>query len=731
MEILSFFAGVLFFYTHSYLLPLCLVAVLIFRPCWRFFVIAGLGYGFAWFHQFWTQDQSMPQQAVIRQAMLNGVIASIPKQNPDKTQFEFVVQSLNNSPVKARMQINCYRNCPQFHVGERWTLRSKIHEVHNLNNPGGFDYKTQLATKHIHWVGYILRNGMHKHNVPCSWSITLLREHLANYLAMLLSHETTLGIVQALTIGVTTHINQASWALFRCTGTTHLMVISGAHIGLVAGMIFKLAQFLWSRNALLCLYFPAQRFASLVAIFISIVYALIAGLGAPAERATVAAGFIFLRYLSNHTFSSWQAWRYALLAVILTEPHVVLLPGFYLSFLAVGILLTMNKRILHKKLGKALGIQMSCMLGLLPFTVYWFSYGAVNGLFANMLAIPWVSFLIVPLSFICLCLGKYLPWLTHILDDNIDYFLLFLKWFDHVSWMNMQMSYRHIFSPIAGLLGLSVFLFLPIRRLWLFAITLLVVALYPSHITIPDQEFKVDVLDVGQGLAVVVQTHQHVLLYDTGGKNYQGSDMGKMVILPYLRYMGLQHVDRVIVSHPDLDHRGGLDSIAAAFPKADLIVDNPAFYKRGLACHAYPDWTWEGVRFHFFSLPNHLRSTNNHSCVLQISNSSGQILLTGDIEKTAEQVLINQYGQALRSDVLLIPHHGSQTSSSLAFLRTVAPKYAVFSYGFDNRYHFPHAKVLQRYQKLKIKTLATVDQGMITLRFQNNGLKINMPSLLT
>lgn len=717
MEILCFFGGVLYFYTHSYCILVCLFIFLFFRLRWQLCLMGCLGYGFAVGHQWWIQDWGMPNTPVLRQAIISGVIVSIPKQSPDRIQFEFVIHRLNHHAAHARVQLNCYRHCPKFHVGEHWHLRTKLHTVHNLNNPGGFDYKTQLATKHIRWIGYVLNQDMNKNDQRKDWNIPVLREKLADHLAKFFSNETSLGIVEALTIGVTTHISQTSWTLFRCTGTTHLMVISGAHIGLVAGMMFKLIQFLWSRNQHLCLYIPAQRVASVVAILTSIVYALIAGLGAPAERATIAASFIFLRYLGQHAFGSWQTWRYALLVVILTEPHVVLLPGFYLSFIAVGILLSMNRRILYPAIRKALGIQLSCMLGLLPFTIYWFSYGAVTGLFANFLAIPWVSFVIVPLSLICLGLGKYLPWLSTVLNYNIDYFLQFLQWVDRLSWMNIQISYSHILFPLAGMLSLILYFFLPIQTIWPAAMTLFIVAIYPSHPLIPEQEFKVDILDVGQGLAVLIQTHHHALLYDTGGKNFQGSDMGKLVILPYLRHIGLQHLDKIIVSHPDLDHRGGLDSIMNVFPQADLIVDRPQFYHHGSACHTYPDWIWEGITFHFFALPIDLGTTNNHSCVLQVSNAGGQILLTGDIEKSAEKILIKTYGQRLRSTVLLVPHHGSNTSSSAQFLQTIAPQYAVFSYGFDNRYHFPHAKVVQRYQTFKIKTLSTAERGMISLRF--------------
>ncbi len=725
MDIFGFFTGVLYYYTHSVLVVLLSLLLYGFRPRWCFLAACCFGFTFGAGHQWWVRDQGMPSQEVIRHAHLAGVIASIPNQTPQQTKFEFDLDTLNDQSVNARVQLGCYRDCPILHAGERWDLYAKLHTVHSLNNPGGFDYKTHLATKHIHWTGYVQQNTMRLlQRRSRFWQMITLREDLALHLAHLVPDVAALGIVQALTIGVTTNISQDAWTLFRCTGTTHLMVISGAHIGLVAGMIFKIIYFVWSRSQRLCLRYPAQRAASIVAIVSGLAYALVAGFGAPAERASVAAVFIFLRYLGQRQFGTWQAWRYALLAVLLTEPHTVLTPGFYLSFMAVAILLTMNQRIRSHGVRKSIWIQLSCMVGLLPFTLFWFSYGAVNGLIANMIAIPWVSFVIIPWAFVSLGLGQYWIWIPKLLQIAITGLLYFLHWVDGFNWMNLTLTYANPVLPIAAILGLGMYLFLPIWRLFPIAATLVLTAFYPKHPYVAEQEFQAKILDVGQGLSVLIQTHSHTLIYDTGGQNFQGSDMGKLVIIPYLQHIGLSHLNTIVISHPDLDHRGGLVSLEALFPAPELIVDDPQFYHRGTSCHTHSDWIWDGVRFHFFQMHSNATTKNNHSCILQISNQSGQILLTGDIEKSAEQALIQTYGPHLQSTILVVPHHGSNTSSSLSFLQTVTPKYAILSYGFDNRYHFPHAKVMNRYHDLHIPTIATAEHGMITLSFQKNTWKL-------
>ncbi|MCR9192146.1 MAG: DNA internalization-related competence protein ComEC/Rec2 [Gammaproteobacteria bacterium] len=724
MEIFCFLVGILYYYTQSKLALFCLLAILFMRPQWRLLMVFFIACLIGMTHQWWVADCGMPTKAVIPHASLSGVIASIPTQTAEKTKFEFNADHLNHQPIRARLQLACYQHCPELHAGEHWKIQAKLHQVHNLNNPGGFDYKTLMAARHIHWTGYVLRGAMHKEMIKTDRGILQWREHLAGRLARIIPDETSLGIVQALTVGVTSHISQASWTLFRCTGTTHLMVISGAHIGLITGLIFQGMVYLWSRSERLMLRYPAQKIASWVAIGSGASYAMIAGFSLPAERAIIASILIFARYLGQRKFSAWQAWRYALLVVLLSEPHAVLMPGFYLSFMAVAILLTMNQRLLATGVRKLGALQLSCMLGLLPFTIFWFSYGAVNGLLANIVAIPWVSFVIVPLSLLSLIVGGDLPWLLTVLHQSITVFMVFLHWVDQLSGLNVQMGYANVILPLAWMLAMGTVIVLPLSVFWPAATALLFAALYPGHPVIPEKTFQANILDVGQGLAVVIRTHAHILIYDTGGQIYHGADMGQLVLVPYLKLLGMKYLDAIVISHPDLDHRGGLATLEAKYPGTALIVDQPGYYHRGDDCHTYPDWTWDGVLFHFFSLSAMTANKNNHSCVLQVSNQSGQLLLTGDIEQIAEQMLVDKYGERLHSTVLVSPHHGSKTSSSLGFLNAVAPEYAILSYGFDNRYHFPHAVVMDRYRRAKIKTYGTAEEGMLTVLFSKKSVEI-------
>lgn len=718
MEILCFFAGVVFVCIKNTQVLYFIFAVLLFKPRWS--IVAWFLVAIVWSfcHQRWVSDTSMPDVNVIQNAELQGYVVSIPVITASKTQFKFQTTRLDKQPVNVRLLLSCYNNCPDFRAGQEWQLNSKLVKPVNLGNPGGFDYVSWLNARHINWTGYVIRGTAQlvKSNANHNPILTL-RQNIAATLAKIDPDVKTLGILQALTLGITTHIDKDSWDLFRRTGTTHLMVISGSHIGLVAGFTYGFIKWLWCRFSRLCLLFPASKVASIAGFFMAAFYALLAGFEVPSQRALIVCFFMFFRHFCSQRFGVWQSWRYALLAVLIFEPHSVMMPGFYLSFIAVAILVLINQRFSFAGLRKTLLMQLACLVGLMPLTLFWFSYGAVNGFAANILAIPWVSFIIVPLGLFTALTGHWFvfPWLVTILTHSIDYMFYYLSWIDSFAFVNLSFPVTQFLSPLALMIAISLLVLLPLARLVPVILIITIAGLFPAYEKIHQGEVKIDVMDVGQGLAVVVRTAKHQLVYDTGVKFYQGSDMGKIAIIPYLKTLGVKKLDKVIISHPDLDHRGGLASLEETYDINELIVDDPVFYKRGSSCHQYPDWSWDGISFHFFAIATPLKSKNNSSCILQISSPAGQVMLSGDIEKPAEQYLANTYGKSLASSVLVIPHHGSKTSSSPGFIKNVAPRYAIVSYGFDNRYHFPHQQAMQTYKQNNIPVYNTVDCGMVSV----------------
>jgi competence protein ComEC len=720
MEILCFFAGIIFVYSKSVYSFLLVTLSLVFRLRWSVIVWFFAAVLWALLHQVWVKDKGMPEAAVISKAMLEGTVRSIPTSSASKTQLQFFARRLNNHAVQANILLSCYQHCPVFKAGQDWFLAAKLKRPRNLANLGSFDYISWLKARHIHWTGYIKPAACKLQKTNNKQTLLALREKLALRLNHLISNTQVLGIVQALTLGLTSNVDKAQWDLFRRTGTTHLMVISGAHIGLLAGICFWLTRWLCCRLGYLCLYIPAAQLASVAAVLTALGYALLAGFAVPAQRALLACFFLLLRYFLSHRYTVWQIWRYGLFVVMLFEPHAVLLPGFYLSFIAVAILILMNQRLACTGIKKTIFIQLACLFGLMPLSLYWFSYGAVNGLVANLVAIPWVGFVIVPLALLSLFLLQFFPVPQLLIPVNlaIKGLLHYLHWVDSFALFNLQVSFPELVLPFALMLAMLILLFLPIKSLIPATLVLIGASFFPPYPQIKMGNVRIDILDVGQGLAVVVNTAKHTLVYDTGMKFYQGGDMAKLAIIPFLNTLGRTKLDKIIISHPDLDHRGGLVALEERYPMAELLVDKVAFYHRGKGCHQYPEWQWDGVSFRFLPINKNFNDKNNNSCILLIKNTARKMLFTGDIEKLAEDYLVATYGEQLHADILLVPHHGSKTSSSLAFIKQVAAQHAVISAGYDNRFHFPHQQTLQTLGQQHIAVYNTAECGMVTIELQ-------------
>lgn len=656
----------------------------------------------------------MPSLRKISNAIIQGEIKSIPTYKNNKMQWHFLISQINQDSAKALVLLSCYKGCPHVQVGQRWEFHANLQRPNNLANPGSFDYVTFLKARHILWTGFVKGRG-HLISSPKSQNILFLREYLAKLLRQAITDFNILGIVQALTLGVTTNISPELWGLFRRTGTTHLLVISGAHIGLIATLTYKLLKWLWGGR--LSLYYSSIKIASIFAILMAFIYSLLSGFAVPAQRAVAACIFLLVRNFLNFKFTGWQCLRYGLFFVLLFEPHAVLLPGFYLSFIAVTILIVVGQRFAWRGFGKIIYVQLACLIGLMPLTLYWFSYGAINGLLANLLAIPLIGFIIVPFALISLLL-YYLTAINEIflpVSLLIKTLLIYLNWVDKLEILNLNFSFASTSAPIAVLLALTVFVLLPLKNIYLPSVILITASFFPQANRIKGGDVNIEILDVAQGLAVVIRTASHTLIYDSGAKFFQSDgDMAKFVIIPYLNTLGIKKIDKIIISHPDLDHRGGLESLERNYPNTELIVDNVSYYKRGSSCHLYPNWQWDGVDFRFFAIKKKFPDKNNNSCVLQISNPAGKSLLTGDLEKKAEEYLIATYGKNLQSNILLVPHHGSKTSSSPRFVKHVEPNYAIISAGLDNRYHFPHQQTLRTLEFNNVKVYNTIECGMTT-----------------
>ena len=717
MEILCFFSGVAFFYLkNGYTLGLFCLAVL-FRPRILLLMSFVLGVFWAMLHDVQTSSRGMPKAAVLPRVDITGVIDSMPIVSPEKTQFEFKLKRLDNKSVYAHALISCYNNCPVVEAGQIWRFQAKLKKPQNLGNPGSLNLIRLYQARHIEWTGYT-RDGVFEYlgeSYELKQILLKIRGYFSTYLSKQAFQPQTQSLLQALTLGLGQQITQDTWGLFRRTGTTHLMVISGAHIGLVAGLTYALLKRFCVRFKRFSIKIPSQRIASVGALLMALIYSILAGFGVPAERALIVCFFMLFRHISRLSFTIWQAFRYALLAVLLFEPHSVLMPGFYLSFMAVAILIIANQLIRLKGIGKMLFMQLACLIGLMPLTLFLFSYGSLNGFFANLIAIPWVGFMLIPAGLMTVFLGPFLPMdaMRLFLDKAVFLLLGYLNWVDGFARVNMNLSFNSLWYAAILVFAFGIMLLFPMKRFLPIVLVFIISGFYAKQDKINWGEARVDVLDVGEGLAVAVQTAHHQLIYDTGVKFYRGGDMGQLVLIPYLKTLKTKALDMVIISHPDLDHRGGLASLEAAYPIRTFLVDDPNFYHRGESCHEYPPWRFDGVLFEFLSMPLTSRKKNDHSCILKITTDFGSMLLTGDIEHSGERYLIKHHVDALKSSFLLVPHHESNTSSSEAFLKQVSPKAAIASYGFDNRYHFPHPKASARYEAQGIPVYSTENCGFV------------------
>ncbi|MFT4059379.1 MAG: DNA internalization-related competence protein ComEC/Rec2 [Legionella sp.] len=733
MEIFCFLFGILYFYTHSLYLPALtlLLGYLNAKYLSVLFFLSGIA--LAGIHQWLILPQGLPEFAVIPKAKIEGKIVSIPIQSPAKTQFLFSLERYNNQPAQGLVQLTWYRHALPLKQGQYWQFTVKLKKPRNFLNPGGFDYVISLSKRHIFWTGYILatENKLHS-QIHESFNWLILREHLANQLSALAPNQATAGIVEALTLNITRHISQKDWELFRRTGTIHLFGISGEHIALISGLIYWLSRWLWTRSTRCCLAIPTPYIACICGLLAAFFYALLAGFEPPVQRALIGCFFYTLGILGSQRFTLWQIWRYALFGVLCLEPHAVFMQGFYFSFLAVVCLMLAQQRWCLQGYKKNLILQLSCLIGLMPLTLFWYSYGSLNGFFANLFAIPLVGFLIVPLSLITMLVSSY-PW-AWLLMKPLSWLIVLLfqglQWTEHLAVINLEWSISTIEMTLALMGALLLWVLLPIKPFRYLSLLWFFLPYFPPRPLIHSGEALIHVLDVGQGLAVVIRTKQHTLLYDTGDQFFQGSDLGKMVILPYFKHTGVHQVDTLVISHPDKDHRGGLKSIEAVLPVQQLLVNDPHYYTHGLKCHDYPSWNWDGVHFRFLPIIAEFKGKNNNSCILQISTSGGRMLLTGDIEKKAENYLLKTYVTQLKSDLLIVPHHGSKTSSSYRFLKEIAPRYAIASLGFDNRFHFPHAKTVANLHSLKIAFYRTDNCGMVQVRLPNKG-ELSPPSCFT
>ena len=602
--------------------------------------------------------------------------------------------------------------------GERWRLTVRLKQPHGNANPGGFDYEAWLFERGIRATGYVRPRAIAERVdalVPRPlYLVERLRHSIRQRFANVLGDAPYLGVLTALAVGDQRAIDNAQWRVFNRTGITHLVSISGMHVTMLAALAATVFGRLWRRSERLALCLPAQKAAILAGGLAAFAYALLSGFAVPAQRTFYMLAVVAVALWSGRNFGASRTLALALLAVLLFDPWAILSPGFWLSFGAVALLffvaaarVSVRAESPHRHPWRTVrgwrtvvadwgATQWAVTLGSLPLLLILFQQFSLVSPLANAVAIPVISFLVTPLAL----LFVVLPWapvlhLAHLVMLALMHLLQWLA--DWPMWQQAAPPLHLVLLALAGVVWLLLPRGFPAR--WL-GICLLLPALWPVVERPSEGEAWVDVLDVGQGLAVVVRTANHVLLYDTGPMYSAEADAGQRIIVPWLRSTGISALDALVVTHRDKDHSGGLASVREALPVRKLLSSLPEL--DGEPCVAGQQWAWDGVRFAFLhpvveDYTKAARKTNNMSCVLRVWTDDGGILLTSDIEAADEAALLGRSAAMLRNEVLVAPHHGSRTSSTPAFVAAVGAREVIFPVGYRNRFQHPRPDVVDRY----------------------------------
>jgi len=707
-------------------LPACFLLQL---KCFRYIAIITLGGLWTLVHTQLILNNRLHTEIAGKEIIISGMVVSVPERQHNRIRFEFAPDITTHHELPSKLRLNWYRPLPkQLQAGEKWQLNVKLKPIHGMMNPGSFDYEAWLFQQGIGATGYV-RSSTSNYRIETAspYSINALRQRLTEEVERHLPNSPNIGLIQGLTTGIRHNITHEQWQVLRLSGTNHLLAISGLHIGLAATIGFFLIRLLWSLRANNLLLLTANEVGAMGGFIFALFYAGLAGFSIPTQRALIMVAAVMLAILIRRPILNSHILAISLILVLLFDPLSILSAGFYLSFSAVAIILFISQNRYPSPKFQWLKIHILIAFGLSPLLLIFFTETSLIAPLANIVAIPFISFLVVPILLLASLFLWVYPPLAKILLSLSDY-LLSLIWpfldilsslsFSH--WQSTPLPFYYWFTIILGCVLILTPRNFPAK--WLGIIGFLPLFLWsPDR---PDEgEFWLTLLDVGQGLSAVIQTEQHTLVFDTGPKFSDDFNTGTAIVKPFLTSQGLRKIDTLVISHGDNDHIGGALPLINEIQTSRIFSSVPNLLPNATSCHLGQSWQWDGVTFstlHPDTDDND--SENNLSCVLHISNDGGSVLLSGDIEKEAEKLLVQRYGDTLKSTVLIAPHHGSKTSSSQIFIDSVSPQTVLFPIGYRNRYNFPHMQVTQRYKKNNTLLLNTAQHGAIQIKFLKNSL---------
>ncbi len=684
-----------------------------------------LGLGLAGLHAQHALSLQLPPSQEGRTVTLSGRIVGLPLHASMQSRFDFRVDADPVLPaaLRGRLLRLGLRNASadaraRYRAGQRWQLEVVLRAPRGLRNPGGFDSEKHALAQRLAARGFVKAPGRSV-LLASATGIDAWRESMSSRIGQEVDAPAA-RFVRALALGDTRGLEDGDWALLRAVGLTHLIAISGFHVALVAGFTALLARGAWWCFPGLGRRLPRPVAAALAGLLGACVYAAVAGFALPTVRTVLMIAVVAVMRTRRQRIGLPDTLAIAALAMLLVDPLSVLAAGFWLSFMGVAWLMWCLPDAGMRPLRAFLSAQAVATVGLLPLSVSLFGQASLAGPFANLLAVPWWSLVVVPLALAGTGLDSLLEGAgTGLWRLSAWCFDLAWPLFEGLGRSPLAMRWipeSDAWALLLALLGAFWMLLpraVPGRAL---ALLLWLPLLWPARSPPAPGQAEMHVLDVGQGLAVLVRTARHDLLYDMGPAVPEGYDAGERIVVPALHALGVSRLDMAMVSHADLDHAGGLAAVARGFPLADLRAPEGADVGAGRPCIAGDQWSWDGVRFEVLHpTPFFPYLGNASSCVLRIEAGS-VALLTGDIDEVIEERLLARMPGSLRADVVLVPHHGSGGSSTPAFVAATGASRAVVSSGHGNRFGHPRPAVVGRWASSGAEVHDTAREGSLRIR---------------
>ena len=700
-------------------------------PGYRYLSLLAAAFLWSSLHFLWQLDRNLAEEFDAETVLVTGVVTDLVETRRDSVRFIFKPETIQNyhRPLPDNIRLSWYRSNLKPEAGEHWQLMVKLRKPRGFQNPGGFDFQRWLYVERIGATGYVKRSKENRKLAdPVWWDINQYRAKIADAISKRCSECNYSGLYKALVIGFRGDIDSDQRRVLQETGTAHLIAISGLHIGLVAGLFYLLGRLGWQLG-LHRLRINRIECSAIISLLAATLYATLAGFSLPTVRALVMLAVIVTALLFRRGVNLLNSIAIALSLILVFDPLAIGSASFWLSIsallvIALGQYLMQNQTSWLKRL---LTIQLLFSIMFIPLSMLLFQQASPAGFLANLIAIPLLSFVVLPLVLIASVLAiaqlSISAWLFQLVD------LIMSVLFDYLDLLleSGLGVYPGSGVPVSLLLCAAIGLLLVLLPLNLKlkrpALLLILLPVIWQPEPLETKEYRVTVLDVGMGTSVIVETRKHSLIYDFGPGNDQGFSAGDWVVKPYLQYRGINNTDLMIISHVDQDHSGGFVSFVDELAPGQLLSGTTSEVQQRFklntpirSCHDYPAWQWDGVAFEFLSVKfaEADLSTNNRSCVLLIKGSFS-FLLSGDIEADQESRLLARVPEKLKADFLLAPHHGSLTSSTEAFVKQVSPRIVVFTIGKNNRWGFPKSEVAKRYQQQGSHIFRSDMHGAVTL----------------